>query len=142
MVKRNYIAGVLLAAFLAWQVHSLVPHHHHGQEICFDTGHCHESQCTPGISPDNFAHQHDNPHDEDGCILRQVSFLPSSGSKITVLPVPCKNWKSDFMVLMIPDLENPGPGALTDCCTIPGFSLHFIPRSLKTSSALRAPPRA
>ena len=110
MLNRYYISGLLMAAFLAWQVHSVVPHHHHGTEICYNRHHCHEQECTDVPTPDGTCHSHDHGGDHDGCFLKQVTFLPVYHSKMVARAVQVKQGKYDLTV-MFPDLENPGPGA-------------------------------
>ena len=70
------LANVLLLA------HSVIPHHHHGDAVCFETVHCgacHESH------PDEYDGNHDSkiPLDQDGqcCALDEMVMFHPDGVK-------------------------------------------------------------
>ena len=137
MERKYHITGLLLAAFLVWLAHSMVPHHHHGREICFNTHHCQESACETGSSSAGMCQKHDHQDEDAGCILKQITFLPAHHNKVVFIQVQVY---TDLGLIFNPDLENPDPGSegqpwryLTG--PPPPLSIPF-----NTSCGLRAPP--
>jgi len=140
LLNRFLISRLLLAAFMAWLVNTMVPHHHHGTEICFASHHCHETECSQGVSPEGTCQQHDHSDHKEGCVLRLISFLPANQSKSGIYPVQAKDNRSDLQVLVIPDLENPGPGFVGQKWKYYAGSPQAYTNFLIHSCGLRAPP--
>lgn len=137
MSNRYHLTEILLAAFMVWLVHSMVPHHHHGTALCFNMHHCQEAECVKGVSAEGTCHRHDHHENEDGCVLRQITFLPANQIKVIIQPVQTKPVPA---IALIPDPEDPGHGCISlkerqFAGQPPGQSDNF-----HHSSGLRAPP--
>ena len=142
MFTRNHISGLLLAAFLAWLFHSVVPHHHHGGEICFNSHHCHEKECSGENTSGGTCQSHDHDGTHDVCFLKQISFLPVYKNKVVAQSVQVRHFKTDLTLAAIaePEDQGPGPGVMGQTGrqwlgSPPSFHSREI-----SSSGLRAPP--
>jgi hypothetical protein len=87
MIKRTTAASFLILAGILFLGHAVVPHHHHGNLICFVKSHCTDEYPAGdhGSSPDS--HRHDGQEGPDQCLLKDPVIVssnqPGTGLKIT-----------------------------------------------------------
>lgn len=75
MVKRTTaFAFILTASFLLLAV-SVVPHHHHGNHICFATKHCTGDDSKDESPANGKNHHHHGDNDSDDCVLKAPAEL-------------------------------------------------------------------
>jgi hypothetical protein len=145
MPKR--LSAILFAslASLMLLVHGIIPHHHHGDVVCFEVMHCHG--CDKAEHNDCQRHHDHEPAENNGecCLLNQMVMFHPDGLRhdIEAAGQPAENdipaafkisLLSDNLVLGLPGLNlpfrqhPPGPTYLSD------FVCHGL--------GLRAPPSA
>jgi hypothetical protein len=142
MIKRKAAVAFLFIAGILFLAHAVVPHHHHGNLICFAKSHC-TDECPSGnreSSPDD--HHHDNDGCEDHCVLKDPAVVSSTqnsaGLKIFEKKVS-QSGTEDLLYCLNPEnADQPVP-------RLNFKSLHpkaaFVYTSLSSpSSGLRAPP--
>jgi hypothetical protein len=142
MIKRKTAAAFLVLAGILFLAHAVVPHHHHGNLICYAKSHC-EGEDPAGnheSSPDN--HHHDNDGCDVHCILKDPavvgSILNSAGLKFVEKKSGHAGTDDITYCLSqdIPDQLWPEP-VRRSLHPSPGF-VYLSPTS--PSTGLRAPP--
>jgi len=142
MIKRKAAVAFLFIAGILFLVHAVVPHHHHGNLICFAKSHCTDEYPSGNreSSPDN--HHHDNDGCDDHCVLKDPAVVSSTqntaGSKIFEKKVSQPGTEDILYGLNPEKTDQPFPELIF-------MSLHpeaaFVYASLSSpSSGLRAPP--
>lgn len=87
MIKRlTAILFIMLASFLL-VAHSVVPHHHHNKQICFDKSHCIHDDLKVEQGTNSDSHRHDGENNHENCVLRDPVVLFSN------------QWKTDFNLI-------------------------------------------
>lgn len=78
MIKRAAAISFLILAGLLFLGHAVIPHHHHGNLICFVKSHCsgEEPAGDKGSTPDN--HHHDGEDGTDQCLLKDPAIVSSN----------------------------------------------------------------
>lgn len=77
MIKRIAAYILLFTATIVLLADSFIPHHHHGDRICFENSHC----CPDNHSvefPIQSNHNHNNEDDCGSCKLKQTIMLTSN----------------------------------------------------------------
>lgn len=72
-ISALYLAGMILLAF------AVLPHHHHGTFICFNTCHCHT-----GSDQAQHGHRHFPLGDEAGCVHKLFQAQPHTVSNRSI----------------------------------------------------------
>lgn len=142
MIKRTAATSFLLLAGILFLGHAVVPHHHHGNFICFAKSHCtgEEPDENPCSSPDN--HHHDGGDGTDQCLLKDPAIV-SSNQPGHFFKIPDKKisqpWNDNLTTgLQVYEPASPDSGLWLSLSEPPGTFLHS---SLSLpSSGLRAPP--
>lgn len=140
MVRRRHISGLLLAAFAVWLLHFMVPHHHHGTEICFNQHHGFEQECSQCCTNESACHSHNHSGQEDGCLLKQLTFLPSHQNRLAGQPENSNSEIPGLLVFLLPELEVTGIHAVWQkwkhhSGATPPLTIRFY-----STCSLRAPP--
>jgi hypothetical protein len=78
MIKRTVATAFLILAGLLFLAHAVVPHHHHGNLICFTKSHCDNDNPghDQGPAPDN--HHHDGDEGSGHCVLKDPAVVSSN----------------------------------------------------------------
>ena len=84
MIRRTAAKAILILAGILFLAHAVVPHHHHGNLICFVKSHCDNDGTgnDHGNTPDN--HNHDCENGTGHCVLKDPVIV-SSGHHATGL---------------------------------------------------------
>jgi len=141
MIKHT-AASFLLMAGLLFLGHAVVPHHHHGNLICFIKSHCtgEEPAGDHGSSPDN--HHHDGEDGDGHCVLKDPVVVSSNQltAGLKLIDKKCSQpWGENLFVgLQANETGSPGTKLLYSLSAPPAI---FLYSSLSShSSGLRAPP--
>lgn len=88
----------ILLAILSLLVHIFVPHHHHGNDICFPGMHC--SECAKEVHHhEGLGHKDGHGENEDVCLLKQISILPNNEIKIVCIRVELNKSQHDHQLV-------------------------------------------
>ena len=142
MIKRTAAASFLLLAGIIFLGHAVVPHHHHGNLICFVKSHCTDEYPAGdhGSSPDS--HHHDGQEGPDQCLLKDPVIVSSNqtgaGLKITDLKGSQPFSESLFACLKTDDPWLQATDLLHSL-SLPPVIFHYLSLS-SCSPGLRAPP--
>lgn len=144
MIRSKAAIILLFAANITLLVTNSLPHHHHGDRICFVRSHCHQGEGDDNHQGQNPGHSHDG---EDGhcCVLREPGILPLNDSKTDIVRIDTRR-DNDYQVaqalssgeILSGDAGNPGLQRVP----LPDIVTRIYSGYLPYISALRAPPSA
>ena len=142
MIKRKAVTSFLALAGILFLAHAVVPHHHHGNLVCFANSHCdyHGTESGHDNSPES--HHHDGEDCSDHCILKDPVVLSSTqltaGLKFfdkKCTPSGDDNLRSSWLA---DEAKAPAVGLWY---SLSGPPVHFLYSCFSSSSiGLRAPP--
>lgn len=79
--KGAYLTRILtMLAGLIFLAHTVIPHHHHGQKICFGTDHCECRTLPNGDAHEDHDHPYDTPTQTHHCCVSE--FIPASSLEL------------------------------------------------------------
>jgi hypothetical protein len=142
MIKRRAAASFLLLAGILFLGHAVVPHHHHGNLICFVKSHCTDEYPAGGHSSSPDSHHHDGQEGPDQCLLKDPVIVSSNqtGASLKITDLKGNQLLSDNIFAALQANE---PG-LPATCLVQSLSAPpdiFLYHSLLSRSlGLRAPP--
>lgn len=145
-MKRNLQISVLLLACVMMLAHSMIPHHHHGTEVCI------YNLQGELIGEEHHTHHHDldysdehkdghcgDTHDGHCCI--DDNYLKADECKYSQMICSLGNYSFDFLGQpLLPNTENETyeiPGLLT---TSSSFLISYKALYVYAEGGLRAPP--
>ncbi len=143
MIRRKTATAFLFFAGILFLAHAVVPHHHHGNLICFVKSHCEGENPSGnhGSSPDN--HHHDNDGCDDNCVLKDPVIVssnqPGNGNKLHDKEISHPGIDNLINGLQVTESGSPAGGlwhSLSAPPTIFTYSCISLP-----CSGLRAPPQ-
>jgi hypothetical protein len=142
MIKRKAAASFLILAGMLFLGHAVVPHHHHGNLVCYVKSHC-DGEYPAGKSdsgPDN--HHHDNEDCENHCVLKNPVVVSSnqagSGLKITDLS-GSQTWSDNHIAGLQANQTGLPDTDLLHSISVPPV-IFLYPSLSSHSPGLRAPP--
>ena len=143
MLRRALAISFIFLANIILLAVAVVPHHHHGDMICFaaphNCGQKHDADCSDQHNP---SHSHDRHNDATCCNIEEW-LLPNitSGDKhnISCFCAMCNNGY-DLFAFIIPGL--PGLSPQTECLPFKQapFTEKYISVYVSQTPGLRAPP--
>ncbi|HOU01039.1 MAG TPA: hypothetical protein PK719_02465 [Bacteroidales bacterium] len=142
MIKRTTAVIFLILANFLFLVQAVVPHHHHGNHICFENKHCVNDNSEDVQGVNGKPHTHDENNNSDDCALKAAVDLLSYQWRIDFKLYNQISGNSNidgFLYCILnskPELQNPFLTSFvfeqsTDCSYTSYIS---------ESSGLRAPP--
>ena len=140
MVKKITAYILLAVAYLVVAAHAVIPHHHHGKQLCLEREHCKSHAVHHQHNQQEQDHQHDNNNDPNTCCLGE--YLPSSTNRIYRI-----GNRTDVVDLHFHDLQFFIVSSDSQTSSILARGIHFISDFsphysflYQTSPCLRAPP--
>ncbi len=138
MIKRRITVFVSAIAGLVFLLFTVLPHHHHHSQICFQNFHCqvHNDEAADNSLP---GHKHDPKNEPDQCVLKLPCLLPSTNQIIIITGNEVSKLFSDshfaffdsskqlHNIFFFPEVSPPGV-------------LTFYTSLVNSSTGLRAPP--
>jgi len=142
MIKRTAAVTFLFLAGILFLAHAVVPHHHHGNLICFAKSHC-ENDGTEGDCENNPGnHHHDGGNGSGHCFLKDPVIVSSGqhAAGLKYMEKKCTQSGDDHLqnILQVNVANIPAPD-LQNSFSPPPVKYFF--NSLSSGSfGLRAPP--
>jgi len=78
MVKRTAATAFLMLAGILFLAHAVVPHHHHGNRICFVKSHCANDDLSDDHRTGSDNHTHDGEDGSAVCIFKDPAVVSSN----------------------------------------------------------------
>lgn len=140
--KEKHIAKIfMLLASIVLLAHTIIPHHHHKEQVCFET-HCINDEMHNGQAHDHAEHnhQHDNKNTPNSCCVSE--FIPVSPNN-TLRSDSFQNLGAkhliDFHFSLFTSSTQISIPLTKTIAFDPGFVPHFS-FIIHSSLGLRAPP--
>ncbi len=142
MMRRITAISFLYLANIILLVHTLVPHHHHKEQVCIQDSHCQTENPATKHNDSEKDHRHDGKTTTEYCILKQLIVVPSSPQRQDGKYFGCYLNYPAFdgfqAILLYTDLE-PFVPLLVFNEPAPSLTSGYT-RFLSTALGLRAPP--
>ena len=142
MIKRKTACAFLFLAGILFLAHAVVPHHHHGNLICYAKSHCEGENPgdNHGSSPDD--HHHASDGCDDHCVLKDPAVVSSiQNSAGLILPEKKNGQAGTDDIIYSLNLENADQSGPEPPCRSLHPSPGYVYTSISSPSAgLRAPP--
>jgi len=142
MIKRTTAFVFLVLASILVLTHAVVPHHHHGNQICFVNNHCINDNLKNEHGTNGKNHTHDGDGSSPDCILKEPALLSSYQWKTDLRSFNQTSGSSDMdgFLFTIPD-NTTEPHFTFQASFISERSSDCLYTSLVSNSlGLRAPP--
>lgn len=98
VIIRKISITVLLLATLSLLINSILPHHHHSEEVCFESSHCendHADHQEGEFEPEGVDHNN-HSHEADFCQI--IDFYLTSDGKNLNGKIKLKSVKKNFSI--------------------------------------------
>lgn len=137
MIKRRIAVFVSTLAGLMFLSFTVLPHHHHHSQVCFQNVHCNEHNDNDA---DNAleGHKHDSKNEPDLCLLKLPCLLPSAYEITLIRDKDDFEFFSDGYIALFDSSKQHNIFFSPDDSP-PGVT-NFYTSLLNSSLGLRAPP--
>jgi hypothetical protein len=98
MIRKTSAFIFILLANSILLAHAVLPHHHHGQQVCLSLSNLHHTNNDSSTHPSDCTHEHDSESPVTNCILKQLVVVPAGQGRIEPIVLYLENF-SDYFIL-------------------------------------------